>query len=78
MIERDSQTPLYEQIAAELRRQIITGQVQPGGKLPSESEVMAEHGVARLTARKAFRVLASEGLVTIVQGRGAFASRGVA
>ena len=33
---------------------------------------MQEHGVARLTARKAVRVLANEGLVEVVQGRGAY------
>jgi DNA-binding GntR family transcriptional regulator len=33
---------------------------------------MQEHGIARETARKAVRVLATEGLVEVVQGRGVF------
>jgi DNA-binding GntR family transcriptional regulator len=33
---------------------------------------MQEHGVARLTARKAVRVLADEGLVEVVPGRGVY------
>lgn len=33
---------------------------------------MQRYEVARLTARKAVRVLADEGLVEIVQGRGAY------
>jgi GntR family transcriptional regulator len=38
---------------------------------------MQEYGVARETARKAVRVLVAEGLVYVVQGRGAYvAERG--
>jgi GntR family transcriptional regulator len=43
--------------------------------IPSESALMQEHGVARETARKAVRVLAAEGLVYVVQGRGAYVTR---
>jgi hypothetical protein len=34
-----------------------------------------EYSVARETARKAVRLLASEGLVYVVQGRGAYVAR---
>jgi GntR family transcriptional regulator len=40
--------------------------------IPSEIQLMQQHGVARLTARRAVRVLASEGLVEVVQGGGAY------
>ncbi len=36
---------------------------------------MREHGVARETARKAVRVLVGEGLVYVVQGRGAYVTK---
>ena len=36
------------------------------------TQLMQEHEVARLTARKAVRVLVNEGLVEVVQGRGAY------
>jgi GntR family transcriptional regulator len=43
----------------------------------SESTLMQRYGVARETARKAVRVLVAEGLVYVVQGRGAYvAGRG--
>jgi len=71
-VDRASQVPIYQQIANELRHLITSGQVPPGGKLPSESELMAQHGVARLTARHAVRVLVAEGLVTVIKGRGAW------
>lgn len=53
------------------------GDYAPGRPIPSETRLMQEHGVARLTARKAVRVLADEGLVEVVRGRGAYvAERG--
>ncbi len=71
-VDHEGKTPVYLQIAAILRGQIERGEIAPGRPVPSESRLMQEHGVARLTARKAVRVLASEGLVEVVPGRGAY------
>ena len=71
-VDHEGKTPLYLQIAAILRGQIERGEIAPGRPVPSETQLMQEHGVARLTARKAVRVLADEGLVEVVQGRGAY------
>lgn len=71
-VDHEGKTPLYLQIAAILRDAIARGDYAPGRPIPSETHLMQEHGVARLTARKAVRVLAKEGLVEVVQGRGAF------
>ncbi len=77
-IDRGSIVPIYQQIADELRRGIAAGRYLPGRALPSESEIAATLGVARLTVRKAVRVLADEGLVEVSRGRGAFVSSRVA
>jgi GntR family transcriptional regulator len=71
-VDHDAKTPVYLQIAAILRDRIQRGDIAPGRPVPSETQLMGEHGVARLTARKAVRVLADEGLVEVVQGRGAY------
>ena len=71
-VDHEGKTPVYLQIAAILRAAIERGDYPPGRPVPSESRLMQEHGVARLTARKAVRVLADEGLVEVVPGRGAF------
>lgn len=71
-IDYRGKTPPYMQIADELRHGIRAGRYGPGGLLPSESDLIAEYGVARLTARKARRVLVAEGLVEIIPGRGAY------
>lgn len=72
MIDREGKTPVYQQIAAILRDRITTGQILPGRPVPSEPQLAGEFGVSRLTARKAVRVLADEGLVEVVTGRGAY------
>jgi GntR family transcriptional regulator len=71
-VDHDAKTPVYLQIAAILRDRIQRGEIPPGRPVPSETQLMGEHGVARLTARKAVRVLADEGLVEVVRGRGAY------
>ena len=71
-VDRDAKTPVYLQIAAILRERITSGQIAPGRPLPSEPQLVQEFGVSRLTARKAVRVLAGEGLAEVVQGRGAY------
>ena len=72
VINREGRDALYQQIAADLRDGITGGKYAPGARLPSETDLMNTHGVARLTARRARRVLRDEGLVEIIPGRGAF------
>lgn len=70
--------PAYRQIANELRRVIEDHKLQPGTKLPSETELVARFDVARMTAREALRVLKTEGVVRSEQGRGVFVDRELA
>lgn len=67
-----STTPNYRQIAADLRRQISDGELGPGQRVPSESELMALYGVSRGTARQGLGVVEAARLVTAVQGKGRF------
>lgn len=62
-------SPLYRRIAAELRRLIIGGELQPGDRLPTEPALMEKYGVSRNTARLAVGLLVNEGLVSRVPGR---------
>ena len=71
-VDHEGKTPVYLQIAAILRGQIERGELVPGRPVPSETQLMQRYEVARLTARKAVRVLADEGLVEVVQGRGVY------
>jgi GntR family transcriptional regulator len=75
-IDRDGPVPVYLQLAGILREGIAAGEYAAGRALPSEATLMQQHGLARETVRKAVRVLRDEGLVQIVQGRGAYVTKG--
>ncbi|MGA4841814.1 GntR family transcriptional regulator [Streptomyces sp. G45] len=64
--------PEYQRIAAELRAGIEAGEYGPGERLPGENDLMATHGVARMTARQALALLQAEGLVEARKGAGVF------
>jgi GntR family transcriptional regulator len=72
MIDYDSATPVYRQVAAILRERIEDGTYQPGRRLPSINGLVQEFGVAQLTARKALRVLVDDGAATMTPGMGTF------
>jgi DNA-binding FadR family transcriptional regulator len=57
-----------ELVAAQLRRQIVRGELEEGDALPPEVALMSEFGVSRPTLREAFRVLESESLISIRRG----------
>ncbi|MFE5772804.1 GntR family transcriptional regulator [Streptomyces sp. NPDC056485] len=64
--------PKYQRIAAELKAAIRSGRYGPGDRLPGENDLMAAHGVARMTARQALGVLQTEGLAEARKGAGVF------
>jgi GntR family transcriptional regulator len=66
---------VYRQIADNLRASIESRDLPPGAQLPSESSLVTEYGVSRVTARRALSVLVTDGLVTAEHGRGWFVRR---
>lgn len=71
-IERESDVPLYRQLANQLRKLIRTGSLPPGARLPPVREVAAELGLTRLTVHSAYAELQALGLTEAVVGRGTF------
>ena len=55
--------PVYEQIAAHAKRQILLGLAQNGDIMPSRRELAAMTGVNPNTAQKAYRLMEDEGFV---------------
>ncbi|MEO1592700.1 MAG: GntR family transcriptional regulator, partial [Cyanobacteria bacterium J06632_22] len=64
--------PLHVSISEKLRQQIDKGEYQPGGKLPSEHQLMDLFSVSRITVRQAISNLINQGLVQSQQGKGVF------
>jgi DNA-binding FadR family transcriptional regulator len=61
---------VYRQLAAILRADILSGRLQPGQRLPSETTLTQQYGFARDTIRSAVAVLRAEGLVVVQRGHG--------
>ena len=65
-------TTLAQRVVAGLKDKILTGDLPPGRKLPSEAELIDEYQVSRTVVREAVTRLRAEGLVETFQGRGSF------
>jgi GntR family transcriptional regulator len=75
-IDHESDVFPYRQVADQLRAAIDAGEYEPGRRIPSLQALVRETGLAVETIRRAIRVLADEGIVYTVQGRGTFVSKG--
>jgi GntR family transcriptional regulator, transcriptional repressor for pyruvate dehydrogenase complex len=60
--------PAYQVVTRELRRMIVSGELNAGDQLPTEQEIAVQFGVNRSTVREGIRQLENEGLVSR-QGR---------
>ncbi|MBM4430780.1 MAG: FadR family transcriptional regulator [Chloroflexi bacterium] len=66
---------LFEQVVEQLQALIVSGDLRPGDKLPSEADLSSAHGVSRASVREALRALESKGVITVRSGAGAFVAR---
>lgn len=57
-----------EQIADELRRLIVSGELSEGDSLGHEPDLVERFGVSRPSLREALRILEAEGLISVVRG----------
>lgn len=64
----------YNQIAENLKEEILSGRIRPGEKLPSENTLAKEYEVSRQTVRKAIALLENAGYAYAEHGRGTFCS----
>jgi DNA-binding FadR family transcriptional regulator len=55
-------------VAADVRRQIVTGALAEGDTLGREDELMEQYGVSRPTLREAIRILETQSLISVRQG----------
>jgi DNA-binding FadR family transcriptional regulator len=62
------QPRLAEMVAAELRERILSGAIPDGGSLPKHEDLLEEFQVSGPSVREAFRILETEGLITVRRG----------
>ncbi|OCR23972.1 GntR family transcriptional regulator [Pseudomonas syringae] len=71
-IPKRRQHNLATDLVTDLSQRILLGKIPPGHKLPSESEIVREHGVSRTVVREAISKLQASGLVETHHGVGTF------
>lgn len=78
VFDRKGKAPLYEQLYDCIRRDITSGRLRCGAKLPSK-RTLAEHlGVSKVTVEAAYAQLAAEGYIYSVEKKGYYAEQACA
>ncbi|MGJ3263260.1 MAG: GntR family transcriptional regulator [Salinarimonas sp.] len=72
VLDQASPTPLYLQLAEQIRARVAEGAIRVGDAVPSERELSLLGGVSRVTVRKALDLLLREGLLSRRQGSGTY------
>lgn len=60
--------PAYQLLADRLRVEIMSGQLLPGARLPTEPQLCEQSGLSRSTVREALRLLSSQHLIITTRG----------
>lgn len=71
-LDHQSYKPLYTQLSDAILHSVHQKQLKPGDKLPSETDLVKRYGISRMTVRIAIQRLATEGIISKVQGKGTF------
>lgn len=72
IISNSSNDPIYEQISAQIRSQIISGKLQEGEALPSMRNLAAQLRISVITTKRAYEDLEREGFIESYTGKGSF------
>jgi GntR family transcriptional regulator len=72
MVDRDMSDPPYLQVAGAIEARIKSGELAPGARVPSITDLMGTYDVGKNTAIRAMTVLKERGLVATRQGWGTF------
>jgi GntR family transcriptional regulator len=75
-IDYNSGEPINRQVIAQIKWMIVSGQLQPGEKLPSIRELARTLKINPTTVTRIYNDLAHNGIITLRQGQGAFVSDG--
>lgn len=72
VISNSSGKPIYEQIADQVKSQIMSGQLKPGDALPSMRALAQSLKISLITTKRAYNDLEAEGFIETVAGKGCF------
>lgn len=72
ILNNQSMIPIYEQIVAQIKNEIIQGTIQENEMLPSVRGLSTQLRISALTVKKAYDKLEEDGFVVTVHGKGTF------
>jgi len=72
ILSNASPDPIYEQIARQIRAQILSGELEEGALLPSIRALARDLQISVITTKRAYEELEREGLLDTVGGKGTF------
>lgn len=74
VVSNKSSRPLYEQIDAQIKAQIMSGELKAGEALPSIRSLAKSLQISVLTVQKAYDFLQADGFIETTAGKGCFVS----
>ena len=72
LVSNASPAPIYEQIAEQIKAQIVNGQLAEGYALPSIRKLAKDLQVSVITTKRAYEELERGGFIHAVRGKGCF------
>lgn len=72
LINTSSMTPIYEQIADQIKKLIKSEALKTGDPLPSVRSFAKDYKISALTVKKAYDVLDEEGFIRTIHGKGSY------
>ena len=72
VISNSSGRPIYEQIAEQVKSQIVQGRLKPGDPLPSMRVLAQDLKISVITTKRAYGELEAEGFIETVAGEGCY------
>ena len=72
----DSTTPIYLQVARQIKDSIVTGDLQEGEAIPSVRQISVDRNLNPQTVLNATRLLMDEGILEKQRGIGIFVAEG--
>lgn len=72
LISHTNKSPVYQQVAGQIRQAMLKGELKEGEALPSVRALSSDLGISVITVKKAYDTLEEQGLVVTQAGRGTF------
>ncbi len=74
LIDNKSGAPIYDQIVAQIKRQILDGSLAEDEALPSIRSLAKDLRISVITTKRAYEELEREGLIYTMPGKGSYVS----